>query len=161
MIAHARASNTKRRHLPCSAELRLECRGFRNCGNLHLHLTPCLFHLCFLLLFPYPLSFGFSTLVLLHCPLFLRLSVSVLVCSHRLLFPFPPCQPLLHATLARIWFCPIDTISILHLVLAFPLLPLSVPVVHESDRAVLLGYEGVRDRCTLKARGKERSFVHL
>lgn len=91
VIAHPRASNAERRHLPCSIELQLECRCLRKCGNLHLLLMLRLFRLCFLLLFAQPLSLSLSTLVLLHCPLFLLLSISLFICSHRLLLPFPPC----------------------------------------------------------------------
>jgi hypothetical protein len=157
VITIARASNAERRHLSWSTGLWLKHRC-QNRANLKLLLSFCFFFL-FLLLLLFQLDF--SILIFVHHLLFLFLFVSLLMHSHCILFPHPPCQPLLHAALTRIRLCPVDTISILHFALPFTLLPLSIPVVHEYDGAVLLRHKHVRNRCTFEAGWKERGFVHL
>lgn len=160
MITRARTSNAER-HLPRSSGLWLKRRCLWNRANIQLLLSFCFFLSFFLLLLSQPPGLGFSVLILVHRLLLLLLFVSRLMHSHYILFPHPPCQPLLHAALTRVWLCPIDTISILHFALPLALLPFSIPVVHEYDRAVLLRYKHLRDRRALKAGWKEGSFVYF
>jgi len=151
VITHTSTSDTKRRRLPHCSGPWLERRCLQNRWNLQLLLLFCFFCLFFLLLVFQPLGLKFSILILVHCLLLLLLLVCLLMHSCCIIFPDPPCQPLLHATLSRIWLCPVDTISILHLALPFSLLSFPLPVMHKYDRAVLLRYKHLRDRRTLKA----------